>query len=325
VAKKQPELSWEIDFPLITNSLVLSAWLKAMGAAYLVIMLILGTVLVGTGDAADVPELAGVIALVMIGLSLFGLLIMLVVFGNRFKARFTLTDKGITYEGVDSRARRLARITVVTGAITGSPRTTGAGLLAVSNERVDLDWSGAFEARFHPKQRTIAIRNQWRDLLHLYCTEENYEQVKQRVEQKLGAKGTTEQLSSTRSPLPGALFATLLVALAALPLFALEDILGLDLFVPLLILVFGLATVWLIPLFGWVVLPLEGYIFIYLVIALFETSELKLISTYRFRKYELLDAGDWIVMGLAIVGMIYLGVTAWRAVHGRVIPLLMRE
>lgn len=322
--KKQPELSWEIDFPLITNSLVLSAWLKAMGAAYLVIMLILGTVLVGTGDAADVPELAGVFALVMIGLFLFGLLIMLVVFGNRFKARFTLTDKGITYEGVDRRARRLARITVVTGAITGSPRTTGAGLLAVSNERVDLDWSGAFEARYHPKQRTIAIRNQWRDLLHLYCTEENYEQVKQRVEQKLPAKGTTERLSSTRSPLPGALFATLLVALATLPLFALEDIVGLDPFVPLLILVFGLATVWLIPLFGWVVLPLEGYILVQLVIALFETSELKLISTYRFRKYELLDAGDWIVMGLAIVGMIYLGVTAWRAVHGRLIPVLMR-
>lgn len=325
MSKQQPEFSWEIDFPLITNFLVLSAWLKAMGAAYLVIMIIFGTVLLGAGEIADLPELAWIFALVMIGVALAGLLIMLVVFGNRFKARFTLTDKGIRYEGIDTRARALARITVVTGVIGSNPRTTGAGLLAVSNERVDLEWTGAFEARYHPKRRTIAIRNQWRDLLHLYCTEENYEQVKQRVEQELVAKGTAERLTSTPSPLPRALLATLLTALATLPLFALEAIVGLDLFIPLLILIFGLATVWLIPLFGWVVLPLEGYIFIYLVIALFETSELKLISTYRFHKYELLDAGDWIVMGLAIVGMIYLGVTAWRAVHGRVIPLLMRE
>lgn len=325
MSKQQPEFSWEIDFPLITNSLVLSAWFKAMGAAYLVIMIILGTILLGTGEVADLPALAGIFALVMIGVAFAGLLIMLVVFGNRFKARFTLTDKGIRYEGIDTRARALARITVVTGAIGGSPRTAGAGLLAVSNERVDLAWSGAFEARYHPKQRTIAIRNQWRDLLHLYCTEENYEQVKQRVEQKLVSKGTAERLTSTPSPLPRALLVTLLIALATLPLFALVDIVGLDLFIPLLILVFGLATVWLIPLFGWVVLPLEGYILVYLAFALFETSELKLISTYRFRKYELLDAGEWIVMGLAIAGMIYLGMTAWRAVRGRVVPVLMQE
>jgi len=325
VSKQQPELSWEINFPLITNTLVVAAWLKAMGATYLVAMLILGTVFIGTGDTADLPMLGGIFALVVIGVAVVGLLIMLLVFGNRFKARFTLSDKGIRYEGVDTRARTLARIAVVAGAIAGSPRTAGAGLLAVSNERVDLVWSGAFEARYHPKQRTIVIRNQWRDLLHLYCTEQNYEQVKQRVEQMLASKGTAKRLTSKPSPLPRALLNTLLTVLATLPLFALVEIVGLDLFVPLLILVFGLATVWLIPLFGWVVLPLEGYILFQLVIAMFEVSELKLISTYRFRKYELLDAGEWIVIALAIAGLIYLGVTAWRAVHGRVVPMLMQE
>jgi len=320
-----PDLSWEIHFPLVTNPLVLKAWFKAMGATYLIAMLIMAAIFIGTGEPEALPMLAVGFALAITGLTLLGLLIMLLLFGNRFHARFTLTDKGIVYESLDSRARTLARMAVVAGALGASPRTAGAGLLAVSNERIDLAWSGVCEARYHPKQRTIVIRNQWRDLLQLYCSEENYEVVKRRVESRLASQNTTASAAASRSPLPEALLATALVVAACLPLFAMNDITGLDIFVPLLILLFSLATVWLIPLFGWVVLPLEGYVLLHIGVALVKSSELKLVTTYRFRKYELLDAGEWILLVLAVAGMTYLALISWRAVHGRLVPVLFRD
>ncbi|PLY17000.1 MAG: hypothetical protein C0631_00230 [Sedimenticola sp.] len=325
MSTKQPPLEWEINIPLVTNPLMLGAWVKAMGATYLVSMLILSAIFIGTGEVDGLPLLAGWFALITAGLTVAGLLIMLVVFGNRFRARFTVSDKGIGYEGIDTRARALARMSVVAGALGGSPRTAGAGLLAISNERVDLAWSGAFAARYRPRQHTVVLRNQWRDLLHVYCTADNYEAVKSRVSSMLSTRGTETRLEKHGSPLPGALFSTLLVVAACLPLFALNEITGLDIFVPLLVMLFSLATVWLIPLFGWVILPLLGYILIHLVVALSGVRELKLVSTYRFRAFELLDGGEWMVLILGLVGISYLAVISVRALRGRLVPVLFQD
>ena len=318
-------IEWEVDIPLVTNPMIIGAWLRAMGATYLLSILIVGTVFIGTGQADQLPLLAGWFALMTAGLALLGLLIMLLVFGNRFRARFALTGKGVVYEGVDRRAHSLARLAVLAGGLRGSPGAAGAGLLAISKERVVLDWAGAFGARYVPRHHTIALRNQWRDLLHLYCRPDNYEQVRTRVAAELADKGTTERLSRTTSPLPQALLATGLVIASCLPLFALQDISDLDILWPLLIMVFSLATVWLIPLFGWVVLPLLGVVLVQLVFALQEVREFTLISTYRYRLFEALDAGEWLLLGLAMAGIVYLGRTAWRAVRGRLVPVLMRD
>lgn len=318
-------IEWEVDIPLVTNPMIIGAWLKAMGATYLLSILIVGTVFTGTGQADQLPLLMGWFALMTAGLALLGLLIMLLVFGNRFRARFALTSKGVVYEGVDRRAHSLARLAVLAGGLRGSPGAAGAGLLAISKERVVLDWAGAFGARYVPRHHTIALRNQWRDLLHLYCRPDNYEQVRARVAAELADKGTTERLARTRSPLPQAMMATGLVVVSCLPLFTLQDVSGLDILWPLLILVFSLATVWLIPLFGWVVLPLLGVVLVQLVLALQEVHEFTLVNTHRYRLFEVLDAGEWLLLALAMAGIVYLGRTAWRAVRGRLVPVLMRD
>ena len=325
MAAPEQALSWEAEVPLVTNPLILRAWFKAMGATFLLAMLILGSVFVGTGQIAQVPMLAAVFAAAVLGLTLLGLLIMAVVFGNRLRARFVVSAQGVSYESLDNRAKSLVRLAIAAGALTGQPGATGAGLLAASREKVALPWRAVSAVRRVPQRHTIVLRNDWRDLLHLYCLPENYTAVGHFVEQRIGTAASGEHRSPGRSPLPGALLGTALVVSASLPLFALGEVTGLDLFVPLLAMLFSLATVWLIPLFGWVVLPLLAYILVHTALALVQLREFTLISTYRYRVYESLDSGEIAVLLATFAGLSYLGWTAWRAVRGRLVPLLMRD
>ncbi len=322
---KQSSLVWEVTIPLITNPNMVGAWFKAMGATYILCMVLLGVIFIGTGEVESLPMLAGVFALVTLGIVVLGLLIMLLVFGNRFQARFTVSDEGIRYEGIDKRAQTLARIAVMLGAATGNVRTAGAGLLAISQEKVELKWAGAFEARYLPRRKIIVIRNQWRDLMHVFCTKVNYEQVQSRIEQEIGKQGTKERLDKIPSPLPKALLKTLAVLLASIPLFTLNDLADLNIFVPIVIMFFSVAMVWLIPLFAWVVLPMLGYILIHLLVVLLEVREYTLVSTYRYTRFEALDGDEWTLLILVLVSMAYLGWLSIQALRGRLMPVLIQD
>ncbi|MCP4115545.1 MAG: hypothetical protein GY737_09095 [Desulfobacteraceae bacterium] len=309
----------------MTNPLISGAWFKAMGAAYLLCMFMLGTVFIGTGEWEGLPMIAGIFALATGGIALVGLLIMLVVFGNRFKARFTVSERGVVYEGLDNRARSLARMGVMAGFSGGDSQAADPGPVDTSRERVSLDWGGAFSVRYKPRRHTVVLRNQWRDLMHLYCTADNYGAVRAHVEKMIREKGTRTRSAKRPSVLPKAIGVTLLVMLACLPLLALNDITRLDLFAPILILAFSLATIWLIPLFGWVVLPSVGYVLVQLAVGLTEYREFKLVNTYRYRSYEMLDSGEWIILLLALAALFYLARLSWRAVRGRLVPVLMQD
>ncbi|MBA3030557.1 MAG: hypothetical protein KKF30_00595 [Proteobacteria bacterium] len=325
MTEKPLSLSWEISFPLLTNSNIVKAWLKAMAVTYLMCMLILAPVFIGTDQADGLPVIAFWFAGIILGITGFGFLIMLVIFGNRSRAKFTVTEQGIFYECLDKKAKTLSRMAVAAGILAGSAGTAGAGLLSISNEKISMKWSGAFKAVFDERNHTIRLRNQYRDILQVYCTSENYEKVKEIVETNISRGGTSERLSKSSSPLPRAIFSTVLVLLACLPLYALNDLTHLDIMVPLLIMTFSLAMVWMIPLFAWVVLPLEGYIIIHTVIVLSRFREFKLINTYTYRNYEVLNSGDWIIILSGLLGMAYLGWISVKSLKGKFVPVLMRD
>lgn len=321
----QRDIAWEIDIPLITNPNMVGAWLKAMVATFVVVMVIMGAVFVGTGQAESLPMVAGIFALVTGGLAIVGLLIMLLVFGNRYRARFEITDTGISVITVDRRARALSRLAVLAGGMSGSAAAAGAGLVAVSGETAVLRWKSVSAARYLPRRQTIVLRNSWRDLMHVYCTTDNFEVVRARVAQVVAQADAGPHTQGRRSPLPAVLGQSALVVVASLPLFALDEVLDLDIFVPLLIMLFSLATLWLIPLFGWVVLPAALYVAVRVASNLLELREYTLVSTYRYRRYEVIDPGEWVILGLALAGLAYLAWLAWRALRGRQVPLLLRD
>ncbi len=323
--EESTSLTWEVRFPLLTNPNILKAWFKAMGMTYFLIMVIMVPIFIGTGEIDGIPPIALIFLGVTLGITILGLLIMLVIFGNSSQAKFTLDDEGVLYESQDNKAKTLSRIAILAGGITGNATTAGAGLISTSKEQISISWKTIFKAKYCEKSHTICLRNQYRDLLQLYCTPENYQTVCEMVMEKVKQKGGEKSYTNRKSPLPRAILATLLVVISCLPLFALIDITKLHLMVPLLILVFSLAMVWMIPFFAYVILPLAAYIPVHLAISLAELRTLKLVSTYTYRKYELLDVGEWIVIGFAIIGLIYLCWTSLRSLKGRYVPVLMQD
>jgi len=145
------------------------------------------------------------------------------------------------------------------------------------------------------------------------------------MSQSIKADQSIESNENIKSPIPATLLHTSLVILSCLALFALGDMTKLDIFVPIFILAFSLATVWLIPLFGWVILPALGFVIIHTILHLGEMREYTLVSTYRYRGYEALDGGDWVLLTLALLGIGYLAFMSWRALKGKLVPVLMQD
>ena len=218
------KISWEAEFSLLTNPNIVKAWFKAMCTTYLFCILILGSIFIGTGEIETLPVMAIIFLCVISGFTLLGFLIMLVIFGNKSRARFELSGDGVFYESIDKKAKMLSRIAVLAGGLAGSPSTAGAGLLSISGEQVSLKWKAVFEAKYDKRHNTIRLRNQYRDLLHLYCTSENYDTVEKYVKAKIELTDRKVKEGSTRSPLPGALLSTFLVVISSLPLYLLSSL-----------------------------------------------------------------------------------------------------
>ncbi len=323
--KPADRLTWETDFPLATNPRILAAWSKAMVATYAASMVILGGVLAGFGELDGLPVLALIFAGVVGALFSFGLLAMVVVLGNRSRMRYLIDGRGIRAESVDRLATTAARLAAAAGALRGHPGAAGAGLLAKSNEVVALSWRGAFAARYDPGAHTVVLRNRWRELMHVYCTPENYAEVSGRIAAAMERHGTEARLAGQRSPAPRALALSAAVMVAMLPLFALTEICDLEPLTPVFVFVFALAMVWLLPLFAWPVLALLAYVLVRIAIVLFETREIGLLSVRRFRGYELLDSTEWAGLIFALAAAAFLAWLAWRHLRGKWLSVLGQD
>lgn len=117
----------------------------------------------------------------------------------------------------------------------------------------------------------------------------------------------------------------MLILLAAFMLFTAHDEFDLDLFAPILVMAFALATLWLIPLFGYVVLLVNAGILVSLVLAALEERTSYIRPQERYRHYEVFSDADWALLGFSLLALGYLSWLAWRAACGRLLSRLMRD
>lgn len=245
---EKPALDWCIDVGLVTEPLMLAAYLKVMVIAAFVMGALLSFLMVLGGNAeAIVPmlELVGIAMAVIMVLSLFAAV---VVMGNRFSIRFIVDERGVRQLTIDRRASAASTAAVVVGVLAGSPGATGAGLIAKSQADRSTAWSGIVSVRYHPSRRAISLSNSWRTVMQIFCTPENYEAVAARVAAETAAHEKGRR--ARPSPLPGLLFKTVVIVIACLPFFSLPYPFELDFFVPILTMCFAIAALWLIPLLG---------------------------------------------------------------------------
>jgi hypothetical protein len=109
----------------------------------------------------------GIVAVIMV-------FVMLVLYRNRFPARFTVNHEGATIE-VSRTQRKLNTAVIILGCLAGKPGVAGSGFLARAQERQFFGWVDVFKVELFPGRRVVVLRNGWRTVARLYCTADNYE------------------------------------------------------------------------------------------------------------------------------------------------------
>lgn len=323
MSKNTAPLVWDTDLPLF-SPLMQKQWSAGMLATALVMTLIMGTIFAAQGDWDALPAMVGMIGAVTFGLWLLGILIMAILFRGRYRVRYTLSDEGLRCETLDQVAKKANRLAIGLGIVLGRGQLLGAGLIGISRESEGVNWSGAFQARFDPVRHTVLLRNGWRTLLWVQCTPENYTAAAELVSLHMARRRTAGRLAKG-SPLPAYLGRSLLVFLACAPLFPLAEEHHTGLFLPIFILCFALAMVWLVNVFGWVVLGGLGLQTLLVILVQFEERQSYFRPGETYPAYEVLGGDDFSLFLVAGIGVAVLTWLSVAALRGRWLAALVAD
>lgn len=309
------EVAWETDVSLLTNPLIVRQLAFVVVGAGLIMALFLGFIFAATGEFDAIPPMLLAALLTTAGFGLLLLLITVVVFGGRMRVRFVVDERGVLWETVDRRAIRGSRLALLAGVLARSPQTAGAGALAAANQRTFVAWQDVRAVDVDQRRRTLTLRNSWRPTMLVVCTADVFADVRSRAETKVSAPAESEVAQPPRRvPLRNGLIRTVLVAAANAPLFALSSSIWfeLDLLLPIIVLAFALATTWLIPLFGWVVLGCG------------------VILAAQITWIGVIDGGylpleERVLLALTYLGLVYLAWFSWASLRGRLRPPLLED
>ena len=321
---RQQTQSWEIDVPLWTNPLIVGATARVFAFAAIGIASMLSLIFWVQGDTDAIGPIWLAFAAVGAGLFVLGLLIMALVFGNRLCCRFTIDSRGILFETIDRRAQRSNRLLILLGLLLRKPQALGTGLIATSQEVQSLHWRGAFCAEYLPRRQVVILKNRWRRLMLVYANADNYAAVAARIAVEIERHGTATRVP-LRSPLPRYLALSALVVVACVPLFGLVEEFEISLMLPLLQLCFGLATVWLIGLFGYVLIAVDLLIAGAVLLDAFSVQESWIRRGEHYTQWAVYSDQDWGLLLLSAIAMMVLGVLGWRAAHGKPPAMLMAD
>ncbi len=302
------ELTWEVDISYFTNPFLLRQLAMVPLVTGLIMALLLSFVLAVTGDFQGIPPILLVSLLVAVGLFVAMLLITLIFF-PRYRGHYTINRHGVRWQSLENkRAKNLSYLATLLGILTLNPRALRAGRMVAAREAQYVAWHDLADVTYNRRQRMLILRNRWRPVMMVICLPDNYDQVTEYVRHHVAPVQKLAAESASRHPLPRLLWRTALVTLATTPVFVLANAES-DIFMPLLLFVFALATVWLIPLFGWVVIGC----------ALFLMVEFMLL----FLSDSLYNG--WVDLLLPYAGLLYLIWLAWMSLRGRIRSALMED
>ena len=143
----------------------------------------------------------------------------------------------------------------------------------------------------------------------------NYREVAETVKEKILQR--SENRKSHKNPLSILFLRTALTAVSCVPLFRLDYPFKVDLFIPIFILCFSMATIWLIPLFGYIVIGAVLYLTIVIISQGLKVHSGQYSFIGNYRGFELINGDEWVFIALIFLAVIYLIWSSWRAVKGK--------
>jgi len=313
ISKKQP-VAWDISTPLINNPFIFRASIQLCLITWMVAIVLFGFIFVASGEFDVLLSILAIMTMIIAGLWLSMLLVMIIFLGNRMSMHFTIDTGGVTCDVTSKRSKVANRLLILLGLLARKPGALGTGAIALSQESQMFEWERIYAVRYNEKRKVITLRNRWRSLITLFCLPENYDEVVETIKGKILLRQQYQHLS--KNPISSLLLRTSLTILSCVPLFQLEYPFKVDLFIPIFILCFSMATIWLIPLFGYVVIGAVLYLVMVIISQGLTVHTSQYASLGNYRGFELINGNEWIFMALLFLAAIYLIWSSWRAIKG---------
>jgi hypothetical protein len=330
-----PELTWDFDMPLVTNRFMLYDMVKVLGWSYLIMTVLMSAIFLIQGETDALLPIYKMFGYVILFIAFLFLFVMAVIFGYRFPYRFVVGREGLLMESLSRRGRFLNRAAVVAGLLSGKMQPTGAGLLAMSQETVGIQWEDIHKIKEYPNLCIISLMNSWRVVARLYCTQANYDRVIQIVREGVAEGEKTRNqndLPAEPSIVPsllkwsgGVLLALCLITAIPYPF----DIQGVALWVTIIALLLAIWLPFLTRFAGGVAALAVAYQILVICWRGFEVrqlipdSVLKGTPVPNWAKYQLwsvLNTAGWVRLGLTAAGFAILIFIAVRALSNSLRP-----
>jgi hypothetical protein len=316
------EISWEIGVPILKNKVLMRQIVLLFVLTFLITSILMSIIFLTQGDIKAIPIVVLILFVVCLALFVLVLIITIVIFKNRMDLRYTLNEKGILYEMNDRRGKNINRIAIVLGLLSRNPTTTGSGLIAKSLEKSFIDFRNVVSIEPNDDDRIILLKNEWRTLIPVYCNSDNYQVVKEFILEHLIKRDLAK--TSKQNPLPKYIAISIFTIIMAIPLFTLPYPFQINLFVPIAILTFTLASIWIIRALSYITISFTIYVFISVIARLFQKTE-SVFFTRTYFWYELISSNDILMLILLFISLTYfIGISIY-ALKGKLPSMFERD
>lgn len=166
------ETEWEIKVPIFKNRLILKQLCIAIGIPFgaIIIIMLISRAYYG-------------VLIVALTLLLTAILVLLI-FKGTYDVHFVINQKGILCKSQKQQAKRvrkLVAITIILSFFASNPTAAGAGMLSGNRTEVFIPWKTIRKIKLLDKQNCIMIYGGFAENIAVFCTNENYEEVKLKI------------------------------------------------------------------------------------------------------------------------------------------------
>ncbi|MCY0154742.1 hypothetical protein OEG86_23810 [Hoeflea alexandrii] len=178
-------IAWTVNVPLLTTPIIV----RQLAAVTMIPLAILALLLIGLAWLEGNLHQLGAILRAILGVSAILLVLVLAAvvlfFNNRMTVSFEIDADGVRSRVVDRRAKFGRTLAIVLGALARNPTVAGAGLLARSNSSRFTGWDEIRSLETDQKRHSVLLRSNRLVLDAVFCTEDNFTDVKSTIEKAI--------------------------------------------------------------------------------------------------------------------------------------------
>jgi hypothetical protein len=178
-ASERKALTWEHDLPLATNPFLWWDFFRVVGASLLIMELLVFLMSLIVGDPLWLPLwVLGLVAGIFAGLFLIATLLL---YGNRYHARFVVDARGVQMEDA-GQGRWFKWRMILLGVLARQPGAVLGSTSGPSGYAERVSWREVRRVTVHRRLRVVTLSNSWRSMLRLYCPLELFDDVAERAQ-----------------------------------------------------------------------------------------------------------------------------------------------